>query len=154
MQIKIITVPIAGGEQANEELNLLLRSKKVLQVEHQLVSGATGVYWCFCVKYLDQPPPLLPGDKVAKTDYKQVLDEATFKRFSRLREIRKQLAQSEAVPAYAVFTDEELSELAKLPEITLAKMRTVKGIGEKKVEKYGEQFILGLTADEKGEQPD
>jgi hypothetical protein len=31
MQIKIMTVPIVGGEAANEELNLLSRSKKVLQ---------------------------------------------------------------------------------------------------------------------------
>jgi hypothetical protein len=70
MQIKIISVPLVGGEQANEELNLLLRSKKVLQVENQLISHATGIYWCFCVKYLDMPPGLLPGEKAAKTDYR------------------------------------------------------------------------------------
>jgi superfamily II DNA helicase RecQ len=154
MQIKIISVPLVGGEQANEELNLLLRSKKVLQVENQLISHATGIYWCFCVKYLDMPPGLLPGEKAAKTDYKQVLDEATFKHFSRLREIRKQIAQSEAVPAYAVFTDEELSELAKLADFSLAQMKTIKGLGDKKVEKYGEQFVKALAADEKSGQAD
>jgi superfamily II DNA helicase RecQ len=154
MQIKIMTVPIVGGEAANEGLNLLLRSKKVLQVEHQLLTTPAGSYWCFCVKYLDTPPTPLPGEKVAKTDYKQVLDEATFKRFSRLREVRKQLAQQEAVPAYAVFTDEELAEVAKLPELTLASLKTIRGIGEKKVEKYGEPLIAHLKTDEKSGQPD
>jgi superfamily II DNA helicase RecQ len=154
MQIKIISVPLVGGEQANEELNLLLRSKKVLQVDSQLVSYPTGGYWCFCVKYLDTPPVPLPGEKAAKTDYKQVLDEATFKRFSRLREVRKQLAQQEAVPAYAVFTDEELAEVAKLPELTLASLKTIRGIGGKKVEKYGESLITLLKNDEKSGQPD
>ncbi len=42
--------------------------------------------------------------------------------------------------AYAVFTDEELSNIAKLDEITAPNMLKIKGIGEKKVEKYGQRF--------------
>lgn len=151
MQIKVFSVPIIGGESANEELNIFLRSKKILQVENQLIHHSGSSFWSFCVKYLDTAPTPISGEKV-KTDYKQVLDEAVFKRFSRLREIRKQIAQNEAIPAFAVFTDEELAELAKLPEFTLAKMKTIKGIGEKKVEKYGQLFIKTLEADEKGGQ--
>jgi len=41
---------------------------------------------------------------------------------------------------YAVFTDEELSELAKLNPLTAVGMKQIKGIGEKKVEKYGHHF--------------
>lgn len=70
-----------------------------------------------------------------------MLSEAEFAVFSKLREIRKQIATNDAVPAYAVFTDEELAGIAKLPVIEENKFLTVKGIGEKKVAKYGKQFV-------------
>jgi superfamily II DNA helicase RecQ len=58
-----------------------------------------------------------------------------------MREIRKRLAAEESLPAYAIFTDEELANLAKIEDLTLAKMKSVKGIGEKKIEKYGRSFL-------------
>ncbi len=145
MQIKLFTIPIVGGEALNEELNAFLRSKKILHTEHQLVIHDQGVFWCFFVKYLDEQ---LEGREGKKVDYRQVLDEVTFQRFSKLREIRKQIATNEAIPAYVVFTDEELAELAKQEVITPATMKSIKGIGEKKVEKYGQHFIT-KPADEK-----
>ena len=75
--------------------------------------------------------------KQAKTDYKEILDEETFAVFSQLRTLRKQLADKEGVPAYAIFTDAELSEIAKLEEIEPNKLKLIQGIGQKKVEKYG-----------------
>lgn len=144
MQIRIFAIAIPGGEQINEEMNLFLRSKKVLSVEQQFVQNAQGAFWCFCVKYLDE----IAERERAKVDYRQVLDDESFKRFSRMREIRKQLALEEAIPAYAIFTDEELASLAKIEYLTPAAMKRVKGVGEKKVEKYGSHFIAKPT-DEK-----
>ncbi len=146
MQIQIYTIPILGGEALNDELNRFLRSKNVLQVESQLVSYGQNAFWCFCIKYIEEKG----ADRGKKrVDYREVLDDASFKRFSRMREIRKQLAQAEAIPAYAVFTDEELAQMAKLEELTLATMKKVKGIGQKKVEKYGAHFISGSSQGEK-----
>jgi superfamily II DNA helicase RecQ len=143
MQIKTYAIPIIGGEQLNEEMNTFLRSKKILQMESQIVTHANTAFWSFCIKYVEDLA-IADREKV-KVDYKQVLDEGAFKRFSRLREIRKQIAQDDSVPAYAVFTDEELSGVAKLDEITLAKMKSVKGIGDKKIEKYGQLFLKSLS---------
>jgi len=56
MQIKIFSIPIPGGEALNEEMNLFLRSKKVLHVDSRLVNHAQGAFWCFCIKYLDLLP--------------------------------------------------------------------------------------------------
>jgi superfamily II DNA helicase RecQ len=143
MQIKTYAIPIIGGEQMNEEMNAFLRSKKVLQLESHIVTHANNAFWSFCIKYVEDAA-ILERERV-KVDYKQVLDEAAFKRFSRLREIRKQLANDDSVPAYAVFTDEELSGVAKLDEITLVKLKSVKGIGDKKIEKYGSHFIKAMS---------
>jgi len=54
-----------------------------------------------------------------------------------LRVIRKELAIQDAVPAYAVFTDAELAELCKLTEITSQTVKNIKGIADKRMEKYG-----------------
>jgi hypothetical protein len=57
MQVKIYTIPIIGGESLNEEMNTFLRSKKVLQVvERQIVSEIHGIFWSFCIKYLEDSP--------------------------------------------------------------------------------------------------
>lgn len=80
------------------------------------------------------------------------MDENTFKRFSFFRSIRKQIAQDQAIPAYAIFTDKELAEVAKIEGLTLQNLQTVKGIGKKKIERYGQVFIdlcLQETRDEK-----
>jgi ATP-dependent DNA helicase RecQ len=60
--------------------------------------------------------------------------------FSKLRIYRKQLAENDTVPAYAVFTDAELAEIAKLESITHKNLLTINGIDEKRVEKYGKQI--------------
>ena len=148
MQIKIITVPAIGGEAMNEELNHLLRSKKVLQVEQQLLTTEQGVFWCFCVKYVDENSPF---NKKPKVDYKEVLDEASFKRFSELREIRRITAKEEDIPAYSVFSDEELAEMAKVENLTIAAMKKIKGIGDKKAEKYGPIFTARKPENEKSQ---
>lgn len=150
MQIKMISVPVIGGEALNEELNAFLRSKKVIQMDHQLVNERGGALWCFCIQYIDDYSPFNKNKE--KTDYKQELDEASFQRFSNLRVIRKQLAQIEKVPAYAVFTDEELAGLAKIEVLTAVSMKSVKGIGDKKIEKYGHHF-LSKPQDEKSQPP-
>jgi superfamily II DNA helicase RecQ len=123
MQIKLFTIPIPGGEELNEEMNKFLRSRKVLQTEHHLVNHDQGAFWCFCIKYLEERPM---DQKRKKTDYKEVLDEASFRRFSKMREVRKQIAKEEAIPAYAVLTDEEMAALAKIENLTPAAMRSVR----------------------------
>ncbi len=149
MQIKVFTIPILGGEPLNDDLNKFLRLKKVLQVEQKLVQTEQGVFWCFCVKYLDSPIPF-SGSGKKKVDYQELLDEASFRRFNAYRKIRKQVADAEAIPAYAVFTNEELAELAKIEgELTVGQMKKVKGIGQRKIEKYGRHFLPQIDEDEK-----
>lgn len=148
MQIKVLSVPVSGDEGMNEELNRFLRTHKVLQVEQQLVTDASGSYWTFCIRYVDVATKVSP-EKKERIDYRTVLSAEDFGKFSKLRVIRKAIATEESIPAFAVFTDEELAGIAQLKELSLKSMQSVKGIGEKKCEKYGERFIKEMT-DEKG----
>ena len=147
MQIKIFTIPIVGGEQLNDEMNVFLRSKKIVQVESQLVTLQQSAFWSFSIKYVEEIAGNSPNER-GKVDYKEILDEPSFKRFTKMRELRKALAQAENIPAYAILTDEQMAGLSKIEELTLAKMKTVRGVGEKTIEKYGKQILEILKIDE------
>jgi superfamily II DNA helicase RecQ len=140
MQIQLFSIPVGEGGAALQEMNLFLKAHKILEVEQQMTSNSNGANWCFCVRYHEQAFNPASGSKV-KVDYRQALDEPTFRKFAHLREIRKKVAAAEGLSAFIVFTDEELSELAKLEEITIRSMLGIKGIGEKKIERFAHYFI-------------
>lgn len=142
MQIKIFSIPILGGEVANEEMNKFLRSNKIINIEKRFYESPEGGFWTFCINYLENSntQQSIQSSGKQKVDYKEVLDEKTFAVFSRLREIRKQISESDGVAAYVVFTDAELSQIAGLDEINVNNMISIKGIGKGKVERYGESL--------------
>lgn len=153
MQIKLFTIPVGDSGTALAEMNAFLRGNKILEVENHFVGNDKGAYWCFSVRYVERSYP--EADKDAKkVDYKKVLDEATFEKFSKLREIRKKVAADEGISAFIIFTDEELAELAKLDEITEKAMLGIKGVGEKKVERFAKYFITQPKTDETTGIPD
>jgi len=143
MEIQIFSISVFENIAELQKINAFLRGHKIIDIEKQFVNNGRDSFWSFCVRYIDSPPENksnFNSNKNVKIDYKEILDETTFLKFSKLREIRKEIAKTDAVPAYAVFTDEELSEIAKLPEITESGIRTIKGIGQKKTEKYAGQI--------------
>lgn len=149
MQIKLFTIPVTSEGNSAEELNKFLRGHNVLEVVQHLVNATNGAYWCFCVKYIQTGLVNTGyGEKKPKVDYKSVLDAAAFATFEKLRKVRKALATEDAVPAYAVFTDAELSEIAKCKELTAASVLAIKGIGKQKLEKYGCSLIERYLKDE------
>ncbi len=143
-----------------DEMNHFLRANKIIDIKKELAMLDGNSCWTFCITYLQDAR--LAGSAAAarlggsKVDYKEVLDAETFERFSAFRKLRKQIAESEAVPAYAVFTDAELAEIAKLKSLTLSAMQAIPGIGKKKMEKYGNAFIANQKeeTDETNGQPD
>ncbi|MDR3692843.1 MAG: DNA helicase RecQ [Fimbriimonas sp.] len=64
--------------------------------------------------------------------------------FQELRALRRQIADREKVPAYVVFSDETLRQMAILKPRTRAELLKVSGVGEKKADRYGSEFLLGI----------
>lgn len=58
-----------------------------------------------------------------------------------LRDLRRRIAQEEGVPAYVIFHDATLREMADLRPGTAAELLAVTGVGERKLEKYGAAFL-------------
>ena len=61
--------------------------------------------------------------------------------FERLRLIRKRLASESRVPPYVVFSDKTLHEMCRHFPTTSSEMRRIPGVGDVKLERYGEEFL-------------
>ncbi|GAA3609889.1 DNA helicase RecQ [Nonomuraea rosea] len=68
--------------------------------------------------------------------------------FERLRAWRAGTAKEQGVPAYVIFHDATLREIATLSPSSLVELSRVNGVGENKLAKYGEQVLATLHGDE------
>ncbi|MFY9807690.1 MAG: DNA helicase RecQ [Pseudonocardiaceae bacterium] len=73
------------------------------------------------------------------------LPEAAAPIFERLRGWRAATAKEQGVPAYVIFHDATLRQIATDSPSTLAELGTVSGIGEAKLAKYGQQVLDTLA---------
>jgi ATP-dependent DNA helicase RecQ len=64
---------------------------------------------------------------------------------SALKAKRRALAEAASVPAYIVFNDRTLIEMAETRPETLDQMARISGVGAKKLERYGAEFLEVIT---------
>jgi ATP-dependent DNA helicase RecQ len=85
---------------------------------------------------------LQPKEKIQKTRYEkkswEKVDEGLFEA---LRVLRRKLADQRGVPAYVLFNDATLRDMARLRPSTPNALLTVRGVGEKKLADLGQRFI-------------
>jgi superfamily II DNA helicase RecQ len=142
MQISLFSVA-PGDSRALDDLNRCLRGHRVLTLDRHCDAGV----WSFCVTW--QPGTVAESGPAEKVDYKEALDEKTFALFSHLRVIRKALAEKENLPPYAVFTNEQLAEVARRRCAMPADLGKIDGIGTARVEKYGAAIVAAIATHEK-----
>jgi ATP-dependent DNA helicase RecQ len=65
--------------------------------------------------------------------------------FERLRKLRKQLADAQGLPPYVIFHDATLREMVERRPRTLGEFAGIRGVGEGKLARYGQQFIAALS---------
>ena len=66
--------------------------------------------------------------------------------FERLREVRKEIAVEEKVPAYVVLHDRSLLDLARVRPTAPAMLEGLHGMGEKKRARFGERIVDAIAA--------
>ena len=66
---------------------------------------------------------------------------------SALKAKRRALAEAARVPAYVIFTDRTLIEMAETRPGTMDEMAGITGIGAKKLERYGADFLQIITGE-------
>lgn len=66
--------------------------------------------------------------------------------FEALRSLRKELATKEKLPPYMIFSDATLTQMATDKPTDLELMKNIRGVGEFKLQKYGEDFLTVIKS--------
>jgi ATP-dependent DNA helicase RecQ len=78
---------------------------------------------------------------------KMLVSEEDAPLLSALKAKRRALAEAARVPAYVVFTDKTLIEMAETRPATLDDMARIGGVGAKKLESYGAEFLQVIAGE-------
>jgi ATP-dependent DNA helicase RecQ len=87
----------------------------------------------------------LASPKVKRVTHREGEIECDEILFARLREVRKKLADERGVPAYIIFGDTTLRELARAYPVRVDQLEGITGIGEKKRAEYGATFVAAIA---------
>ncbi|MBV6632551.1 MAG: DNA helicase RecQ [Alphaproteobacteria bacterium] len=79
---------------------------------------------------------------------KALLDEDDEPLLSALKVVRRRLAEAQNVPAYVIFADRTLLDMVRIKPQTLDDLTLCHGVGAKKLERYGAEFLAALKGDE------
>ena len=113
------------------------------------------------LKLQEKCRPLLRGEcdialrldqkqKVAKRQTKTSLpDDINVGLWEALRDCRRELAEEQGVPPYVIFHDSTLVEMCSAVPRNLDEFANLSGVGERKLLKYGEQFLAALRQAER-----
>ncbi len=146
-----------GAERAEAEWRAILRQVIALglvTVDHEVYSS---------LKLTDAARPVLKGgQKVqlrqyqkpvktkrapssAKAHVEMDLSRSEQEIFEKLRWWRVETARAHNVPAYVIFVDATLREIAKAKPTSLDQLRGVTGVGEKKLMSYGDEIVAMIS---------
>lgn len=87
----------------------------------------------------------VPRLQLVKTTAKQkrrsISSQMDSKLFSKLRHLRKQIADQDNLPPYVIFSDVSLSEMSELMPVNETQFLSITGVGHIKSKKYGDDFL-------------
>lgn len=132
--------------QADEDsLNEFLKTVVVKKTTPQLVIVGQTTYWSVLVFY-DDISSLENHNEKTVVDTSSLTEEEITK-YEALRAWRNDLARRQGFSSYIIASNAELGAIAKLNPTTIEELHKIKGMGEKKISKYGEE-IIGLLNSE------
>ncbi|MBL9172638.1 MAG: HRDC domain-containing protein [Verrucomicrobiales bacterium] len=144
MAYAFFRIGIGSTPDGAEPLNRFLRSHRVVGVRREFISDGENSCWAFSVEYLDGESPA-DRSRDGRIDYRETLPPEQFAVFARLRVLRKELADRDGLPAFGVFTNEQLVQMVQMTTKDLASLKKIPGVGAGKIEKYGTDFLAALN---------
>ena len=83
------------------------------------------------------------AERVTRTTFSDPADQRLWEA---LRTRRRELAATQGVPPYVVFHDATLAEMVEHCPRTRAELAHISGVGERKLDAYGEEFLYVIRA--------
>lgn len=84
----------------------------------------------------------VPGDALGS----YIPDDDEESLFQKLRELRRTIAQEIGKPPYIVFSDKTLRDMARIKPVTNAQFLAVNGVGQHKLDLYGQRFMQTIAS--------
>jgi superfamily II DNA helicase RecQ len=135
--------------QDEEALNSFMQSVSVKKTATQLISAGQANYWSILVFFMD----LQPLEEIHEnTSEKQPtfdpinLNTEERTRYNALRTWRADTASKENFPQYIIAHNSQLGAIAKLNPTITDDLFGIKGLGERKIAKYGDEIIAVLNS--------
>jgi ATP-dependent DNA helicase RecQ len=109
---------------------------KLTERSYDLLFGGEDIF-------LTKPEPVadLSGESLKSAASSQSEKAGSIDLFDHLRALRRRLAEEEGIPQYMVFHNASLKAMAAARPRSLLEFRAIEGVGDRKLEKYGERFI-------------
>ena len=104
------------------------------------------------VHFRKDPVPVKGSGRKLKDSASKVrrVDENLPPLWDKLRRLRLEIAQRQGVPPYVVFHDKTLREMVQHMPSTLMEFLQITGVGERKAELYGEDFLDAIREEING----
>jgi ATP-dependent DNA helicase RecQ len=154
-----LTVYGVGADRGEQEWRAIVRqaiSLGLITVDHESYSSLKLTEAARAVlkgeqkvqlrQYQKPVKPKRSGGAPAKGYIEMDLSKSEQEIFEKLRWWRVETARSHNVPAYVIFVDATLREIAKAKPTSLDALRGVSGVGEKKLASYGDE-IVGIISE-------
>lgn len=157
--IKTFFIPLAGGEDVQNELNELLRHHHLYSLTRHFVEGDEPG-WAIVVQvsgFKNSGTMNTGGGGKAsgksnsgsggngQIDYREVLSAEDFEVYARLREWRNRLSDKTGDARYNIVRNGTLAAIAQKRCTTLAGLKEIPDFGEQRCRKYGESLLALLA---------
>ena len=152
MKYKIYKVSLENPDPVLEEMNGFISTHAIESIDKHFVADANNSFWTFCIKYLNTTGKTKKesnyyANHKAKIDYQTYFeDPEDFMLFDELRQLRNGISKQDGVPAYSIFTNAQLAEMIDQKITTKGELEALDGIGEIKLEKYGDRVVELINA--------
>ena len=159
--VKMIAEVLKGSKSAKvKQFNFERLSTYGLMKERKLKDISDLILRLSAMQYLDiteSPYPVVNLNELSwqvlrgqkKVWQKMVIvkkAKAKGELFEALRSLRKELATKEKLPPYMIFSDATLTQMATDKPTDLELMKNIRGVGEFKLQKYGEEFLTVIKS--------
>lgn len=145
MKIKHFSIRLSKEYLAQDEatLNDFLETVEVKQTNMQVVSNGTVSYWSVLVGYepLGTKPTTADANEKLPSYDPSVLPLDARKRYEALRKWRNEYAEERGIPAFIIAHNASIGQIAEENPASVDDLFDIWGLGESKVNRYGEAIM-------------
>lgn len=143
MRITTFKIRLNDDFQAQDKLQLneFLQNNHILQTTSQFVHDKEH-YWSILLKYTEKNMLVSePNSKKYESPEDDILNADEAKILESLKLWRSERAKEDNLPVYMIATNSELFSIAKFKPAKKEELIELKGFGEKKIAKYGDDIL-------------